>query len=115
MRYTLSVILKAVAVCALTLVATLIARAQGGQNIEGKKAEEVYKNIQVLRGVAASDITQTMHLIEAETGMDCTYCHVEGAFDKEDKQAKQTARKMIAMMNGLNQANFGGRRVITCY
>ena len=90
MRYALSVIVKVVTVCGFALVATLIAHAQGGQNIEGKKAEEVYKNIQVLKGVPAADITQTMHLIEAETGMDCTFCHVEGAFDKEDKEAKQT-------------------------
>src|SRR5712675_2149676 len=108
MRHTMSVVLRAATVIALALTASVLAHAQGGQNIEGKKAEEVYKNIQALKGMPASDVTQTMHLIEAETGMDCTYCHVEGAFDREDKQAKQTARKMIAMMNGLNQANFGG-------
>ena len=53
--------------------------------------------------------------MEAETGIDCTYCHVEGAFDKDDKAPNATARKMIAMMNTLNSANFEGRRVVTCY
>jgi photosynthetic reaction center cytochrome c subunit len=113
-RHLSSVSLKALIAIAFVLSATLLVHAQGA-NVEGKKAEEVYKNIQVLRGVPAGDVTQTMHLIEAETGMDCTFCHVEGAFDKEDKQAKQTARKMIVMMNGINQASFDGRRVVTCY
>lgn len=115
MRHSVLVILRAGMLVALGLLGAVAAQAQGGQNIEGKKAEEVYKNIQALSGVPASEITQTMHLMEAETGMDCTYCHVEGAFDKDDKPAKQTARKMIVMMNGLNQASFGGRRVISCY
>jgi hypothetical protein len=115
MRRNSSVILRSGTVLALALAGTLFAHAQGGPNVEGKKAEEVYKNIQVLRGVDATEVTQTMHLMEAETGMDCTYCHVEGAFDKEDKAAKQTARKMILMMNTLNQANFSGQRMVTCY
>ena len=114
MRHAVSVILRAFVVMVFALSASLSAPAQG-QNNENRKAEEVYKNIQALKGVPASDITQTMHLMEAETGMDCTYCHVEGAFDREDKQAKQTARQMIVMMNALNQTNFDGRRVITCY
>src|SRR4051794_36184352 len=86
-----------------------------GQNIAGKKAEEVYKNIKVLTGVPASDITQTMHLIEAETGMDCTFCHVEGAFDREDKAMKQVARQMITMMQTINKTNFAGQQFVTCY
>jgi photosynthetic reaction center cytochrome c subunit len=115
MRHPMSAILRAAIVVALGLTVSALAHAQGGQNIEGKKAEEVYRNIQVLKGVQASEITQTMHLMKAETGMDCSYCHVDNAFDKDDKEPKATARKMIVMMNLLNQANFGGRRVVTCY
>ena len=111
-KYSINVL---VVILVAIISGALVVRAQDGPNTESKKAEEVYKNIQVLRGVPASDITQTMHLMEAETGMDCTYCHVEGAFDKDDKAPKATARKMVVMMNALNSANFGGRRVVTCY
>jgi photosynthetic reaction center cytochrome c subunit len=106
---------SALTAMALALVATLVANAQGAQNVDGRKAEEVYRNIQVLRGAPASEITQTMHLIESQTGMDCTFCHVEGAFDKEDKPPKQIARQMMLMMDNLNKTNFGGRQVVTCY
>jgi photosynthetic reaction center cytochrome c subunit len=115
MPHRVGVILRVVAIVAFALTATLLAQAQGGRSIEGKKAEEVYKNIQVLKGVPAAEISQTMHLMEAETGMDCTFCHVEGAFEKDDREPKQVARKMIVMMNALNQVNFGGQRVVTCY
>jgi photosynthetic reaction center cytochrome c subunit len=100
---------------AFAFFANVVGHAQGGQNVEGKKAEEVYKNIKILTGVPATEITPSMHLIEAETGMDCTFCHVEGAFDKDDKKPKQTARQMMTMMNNINQANFNGKRVVTCY
>jgi photosynthetic reaction center cytochrome c subunit len=115
MRPAASVVRNSMIVLALALAAPALIHAQGGQNIDGKKAEEVYKNIVALKGMQASEFNQTMHLIEAETGMDCTFCHVEGAFDKEDKAPKQIARQMIMMMNNLNSANFSGRRVITCY
>jgi photosynthetic reaction center cytochrome c subunit len=115
MRHLMGVIGKLAMVMVLASVAASLAHAQGGQNIDGKKAEEVYKNIVALKGMQASEFNQTMHLMEAETGMDCTFCHVEGAFDKEDKAPKQIARQMIMMMNNLNQQNFSGKRVVTCY
>ena len=99
---------------AFVLFATLLAIAQGPQNLEGRKAEEAYKNILVMKGAPANEVTQSMHLIEAQTGMDCTYCHTEER-DSDAKPAKQVARRMMLMMNSLNQANFGGRQVITCY
>ena len=53
---------------AFAFFANVVGHAQGGQNVEGKKAEEVYKNIKILTGVPATEITPSMHLIEAETG-----------------------------------------------
>lgn len=100
-----------VAVCAGSAV--LVGQERPGGDT--RKAEEVYKNIQVLRGAPAGEINQSMHLMQAQTGMDCTYCHVEGQFDRDDKPAKATARRMIVMMDTINRANFGGRRVVTCY
>ena len=94
--------------------AALLAHAQGPA-MDGKTAEQVYKNIKVLTGAPASQVTQSMHLIEGATGMDCTVCHVEGAFDKDDKPQKATARKMMQMVMDLNKNSFGGEQVVTCY
>jgi hypothetical protein len=38
----------------------------------------------------------------------------EREFDKDDKQQKITARKMIRMVREINQANFNGRNEVTC-
>jgi hypothetical protein len=45
----------------------------------------------------------------------CVFCHVDGHFEKDDKEPKQTARGMMQMMSALNQNNFAGRREVTCY
>jgi photosynthetic reaction center cytochrome c subunit len=80
-----------------------------------KTAEQVYKNIQVLKEVPAEQLIPAMQLITASLGVQCDFCHVENAFEKDDKQPKQTARKMILMMLALNRDNFQGQRKVTCY
>jgi photosynthetic reaction center cytochrome c subunit len=79
-----------------------------------KKAEDVYKNIQVLKGVPAYEILPAMQFISASLGVRCEYCHVERAFDKDDKEHKKTARKMMEMMFAINKDNFNGRPAVTC-
>ncbi len=80
-----------------------------------KTAEEQYKNIQVLKGIAADQLIPGMQFITASLGVECQFCHVEGAFEKDDKKPKQTARKMMAMMFAINKDNFEGHREVTCY
>jgi photosynthetic reaction center cytochrome c subunit len=80
-----------------------------------KPAEEVYKNIQVLKGMPAPHLMEAMKAFKEALGVKCTFCHVEGAFDKDDKPQKQTARKMIPMARGINKDNFGGERRVTCW
>ena len=80
-----------------------------------KKAEEQFKNIQVLKGVPADQIFPTMQFITASLGVECEFCHVRNAFDKDDKKTKVTARKMMEMMFAINKDNFEGHREVTCY
>jgi photosynthetic reaction center cytochrome c subunit len=80
-----------------------------------KKAEEQFKNIQVLKGVPADEIIPSMQFITASLGVECDFCHVQGAFDKDDKKPKQTARKMMEMMFAINADNFDRHREVTCY
>ena len=80
-----------------------------------KKAEEQFKNIQVLKGIPADQIFPTMQFITASLGVECEFCHVQGAFEKDDKKTKQTARKMMEMMFAINKDNFEGHREVTCY
>jgi photosynthetic reaction center cytochrome c subunit len=83
-------------------------------NGSGKKTEEVFKNIQVLKGIPSEQLIPAMEFMESSLGVQCSFCHVEGHFDKDDKKEKQTGREMIKMMFAIN-ANFEGRREVTCY
>ena len=80
-----------------------------------KKAEEQFKNIQTLKGIPADQLIPAMQFITASLGVECEFCHVQGAFEKDDKQAKKTARKMMDMMFAINKDNFDGHREVTCY
>jgi hypothetical protein len=97
------------------LTAAALAYSQGAQSPDTRKAEEVYKNIKVMNGTLASELSQSMHLMESGTGMDCEYCHIEGKFDVDVKPPKQVARRMYLMMTDLNTRYFGGKQVVTCY
>jgi photosynthetic reaction center cytochrome c subunit len=80
-----------------------------------KTTEQAYKNIQVLKGVPADQLIPAMQFITASLGVQCDFCHVENAFEKDDKPPKQTARKMIQMTMTLNKENFQGQRKVTCF
>jgi outer membrane lipoprotein-sorting protein len=80
-----------------------------------KTASQQFKNMQILKDVPADQIIPAMQFITASLGVDCEYCHVEHAFDKDDKKPKVTARKMMEMMTTINQENFEGHRDVTCY
>ena len=77
-------------------------------------AEEQFKNIQVLKGVPADQVIPTMQFISAALGVECEFCHVERAFDKDDKQNKKFARGMMRMTASINKDNFEGHKEVTC-
>jgi photosynthetic reaction center cytochrome c subunit len=91
------------------------AAPQSSAGESAKTAEQVYKNIEVLKGVPAGQVIPAMQFITASLGVECTFCHVEGHFEKDDKKPKQVARNMMQMMFALNQNDFEGRREVTCY
>jgi photosynthetic reaction center cytochrome c subunit len=88
--------------------------APGGAPGAAKTAGEQFKNIQVLKDIPADQLIPSMQFIAGSLGVECDFCHVRGAFDKDDKPEKATARKMITMMFAINKDNFGGRREVTC-
>jgi photosynthetic reaction center cytochrome c subunit len=91
------------------------AAPQSSANESGKAAEQVYKNIEALKGVLAGQVIPAMQFITASLGVQCTFCHVEDHFEKDDKKPKQVARDMMQMTFALNKNNFEGHRDVTCY
>jgi hypothetical protein len=83
---------------------------------QGKTAEQVYKNIQVFKGLPASQLQGAMSLMADSLGVGCGYCHTK-SFESDDKPTKQAARKMIRMVFDLNKGGgdlFRGSAV-SCY
>src|SRR5215472_373322 len=105
-----------VGLCAVTILAVTVGIWMPRAIAQSPKtAEQQYKNIQVLKGASADQVIPTMQFITASLGVECDFCHVQGAFEKDDKKTKQTARKMMEMMFALNKDNFEGHREVTCY
>ena len=105
-------LLAATCMVALLTVAVTM-RAQAPQE-PPKTTGQVYKNIRILKGQPADQLIPTMQFISASLGVECDFCHVQGAFDKDDKQPKQTARAMMSMMISINADNFDSHREVTC-
>src|SRR6266851_3300488 len=112
------------AICGSSLSIMLAIAGAGAQselpkapaaNAGPKLAEEEFKNIQALKGIPAEQVIPSMQFIAASLGVECEYCHVAHANEKDDKKPKVTARKMINMMMAINKDNFQGKREITCY
>jgi hypothetical protein len=83
-------------------------------------AEQVFKNVTVLKGIPVNQFMATMGFFSASLGENCTFCHVQESGGNwaryaDDNDKKRTARSMIAMMNGINKTYFAGRRALTCY
>src|SRR5438046_8794297 len=72
--------------------AFLSARAQNPPPGAPKTAAQSFKNIQVMKGVPAEDIIPAMQFISASLGVECGYCHVERAFEKDAKKENKCAR-----------------------
>jgi len=112
------VVLSVLALC--FLVGTLSASGQKAATEKPQMAEDVFKNVQVLRGISVDEFMGTMGFIAASLSMNCVDCHTAASASDVnqfavDTPVKQTARKMILMVKAINQSNFGGKREVTCY
>jgi hypothetical protein len=108
--------------CALgiALVFWGVAAVSARQQPQGvAMSETFFKNVQILKGIPVDEFMATMGFFSASTGLNCTDCHVEesgGNWAKyaDDNNLKRTTRRMIQMVNAINQTNFG-RQAVTCY
>src|SRR5690348_8986886 len=83
-------------------------------------AEDVFKNVQVLKGIPVDEFMSTMGVFSAALGMSCEDCHAANDAKWENyaldtSPRKKIARRMIQMVTSINKENFGGRQMITCW
>src|SRR5262249_38146459 len=82
--------------------------------------EDVFKNVQELKGIPVNQFMETMGFFSAALGLNCTGCHASEALQDWSKFAtdvprKIMARRMIRMVDTINKTQFGGLRVLTCW
>jgi len=108
-------------VIALWLLSSVLAAGQAAPARSQLMSEQAFKNVTVLKGIPVDEFMNTMGFISAATNYNCIDCHVaakvEGDWSTyaQDTPRKNTARKMILMVQDINKTNFGGARVVTCY
>lgn len=110
--FVLLVVTVALTLAAISTPCTSAQATSAGP--QPKTTEQAFKNIQVFKGLPADQLIPSMQFISASLGVECDYCHVQNAFDKDDKKPKPIARKMIEMMFAINKDNFEGHREVTC-
>jgi hypothetical protein len=81
---------------------------------EKKPAQEVFKNIQSLKGLPAGRLPLVMNFFSQSLGVKCTHCHVQDQWAKDDVEAKQTARKMLSMVTDVIHKYYGKGGPISC-
>src|SRR6266699_4544458 len=96
------------------------AHGQNGAQEKPLMAEDVFKNVQLLKGIPVNQFMETMGFFSAALGYNCTNCHGDEVLGNWDKYAvdiplKRTARRMIQVVNTINTDLFGGRESVTCY
>src|SRR5215218_597666 len=106
--------MSAAASAAAWILSIVLSAGQTAQEPRPVMAEDVFKNIQVLRGIPVDQFMGTMGFFSAALGLNCTDCHVDesgGNWAKyaDDNALKQMARKMVLMVSAINKTNFGGR------
>lgn len=114
---------------AAVMAAALIGAGQSALALQGGQAspaatkpmlvDDVFKNVQALKGTSVDDFLLTMGIMSAAVGSDCVGCHPSAGTDHVDwaldTPRKRTARRMVQMVTAINRDNFGGRQVVTCW
>jgi Photosynthetic reaction centre cytochrome C subunit len=75
-------------------------------NAQEDALQAKFKNLQALKDLPPDRLIPAMQFISVSLGAECEFCLVRDAFDKDDKESKQIARRIIRLMFELN-ANHG--------
>lgn len=101
------------------LVGVVLTAPQAGSQEKPQTSDQIFKNVQVLKGIPVDDFMGTMGLMCAAVGYDCSECHQGAGTERvnwaADNGKKVIARKMVTMVAAINRDNFQGRQVVTCW
>src|SRR5262245_61842757 len=104
-RRTIIFVMGIIMVC---LLGISVSSGQRGPAPKPQMAEELFKNVQVLKGIPVDEFMDTMGMISAALGLNCLDCHTsdsDTAWERfaVDTTMKRTSRRMIQMVAGINK------------
>jgi hypothetical protein len=71
---------------------------------ENEPAEQVFKNIQSLKGMPAGRLVRVMNMgYSRALGVGCLHCHYGPDYSSDEKRQKRAAREMMAMNKMINE------------
>lgn len=89
------------------VLVTSLAGAQGRPR-GGGRAE----NLKVIK---PEQVMPTMQMFTRGLGVRCDFCHVQGAFGRDDKPMKVKARQMLVMVNDINKRHRVVEGKVNCF
>jgi hypothetical protein len=78
-------------------------------------AEKVFQHIDLLKGRPASRLPGTMAALTGLLGVHCSYCHIPGRWESDEKSTKQVTREQFAMQKTINDRYFRGEQKVNCW
>ncbi len=104
------------------LACLLVSATTNGQTTPAERpqmADEVFKNVQLLKGIPVNEFLGIMGFFSASLGKSCVDCHDSDSgwenYVADKNPNKRTARRMIEMVSTINKNFFGGAQGVTCY
>lgn len=71
---------------------------------ENEPAEQVFKNVQSMKGMPAGRFVRVMNMgYSRALGVACTHCHFGSDYSSDEKRPKRAAREMMAMNRMINE------------
>src|SRR5438876_11868221 len=113
------ILLAIIGIAVVGLTGAALAGGQTAPQGNSLLSDQVFKNVQALKGIPVDDFMETMGIMAAALQFDCSDCHANAGTDRVDWAAdtprKRTARRMVTMVATINKDNFGGRQLVTCW
>src|SRR5258705_12177453 len=99
--------------CLLSVGLANAQAAPAAQQPKPQMAEEIFKNIPVIKGIPVDEFMDTMGMFSNALAMNCTDCHTTDSTSAWENFAKDTplkvmARRIALIIQGVNNNNFAG-------
>jgi hypothetical protein len=76
----------------------------GGAELASQELPDEFQNLQILdKDITKDELKAVMSGFTAQLGVKCTHCHILDEYEKDDKEHKQKARKMLQLIDYLRQ------------